>query len=122
MDRNKKEISDLVYTDFAILLRKAVQVLKKEGLTAFTDLEAVVVGHITSLETDPLDGVGDRVVYEVDDLKIPKYVCLVTWLNPFGIVSHHPKLVLRLARFILGLTTEEEIKQLPHKLRVDLGV
>jgi len=119
MDR---PVSDLSYPDFALYYRKAIKLLKRNGNVGFSDLEAVVVGHITSLETDQFDAIGDRIVYEVDDLEIPKYVCLVLWLSPFGISSHHPKLVLRLADFLLGLTTEKEIKSLPHKLRADLGV
>lgn len=118
----KKPVSDLSYPDFALYFRKALKLLKRHGTVGFTDLEAVVIGHITSLETDQLDAIGDRIVYEIDDLQIPKYVCLVLWLSPFGISSHHPKLVLRLAEFLIGLTTEEEIRKLPHKLRADLGV
>lgn len=113
---------ELIIPDFAVLYRKAIKALKDNGLVKFTDLEAVIVGHITSLETDPLDGIGDRIVYDIDDLRIPKYVCLLLWLNPFGISSHAPQLVLRIAKFLLGYTTEEEIKKLPYKLRSDLGV
>jgi hypothetical protein len=118
----KKEVSDLSYPDFALYYRKALKLLKQKGTVGFTDTEAVVVGHITSCETDQLDAIGDRIVYEVDDLMIPKYVCLVLWLSPFGISSHHPKLAWRLANFLLGLTTEEEVKKLPLTLRRDLGV
>ena len=114
--------SDLSYPDFARYLVTAIKALKKEGLVNLTDLEKVVVGFITSSETDKLDAIGDRIVYEVDDLCIPKHVLLVSWLNPFGVVSHHPKLVLRLANFLLGHTTRQEIDQLPPKLRADLGV
>jgi hypothetical protein len=113
---------ELIIPDFAILYRKAIKALKTHGLVSFTDLEAVIVGHITSLETERIDGIADRIVYEIDDLHIPKYVCLMLWLSPFGIASHRPKLILRLAKFLLGYTTEQEIKNLPQKLRADLGV
>lgn len=113
---------ELIIPDFAVLYRKAIKALRTHGLEGFTDLEAVVVGHIVSLETHPLDGIGDRIVYDIDDLRIPKYVCLLLWLAPFGMASHAPKLVLRIAKFLLGYTTEEETKKLPHMLRKDLGV
>lgn len=113
---------ELIIPDFAVLYRKAIRALKTQGLVGFTDLEAVVIGHVTSLETHPLDGIGDRIVYEIDELHIPKYVCLMLWLSPFGVASHKPKLVLRIAKFLLGYTTDEEINRLPSQLRKDLGV
>jgi len=113
---------ELIIPDFSVLYRKSIKALKTYGLVSFTDLEAVIVGHITSLETERIDGIADRIVYEIDDLQIPKYACLMLWLNPFGISSHRPKLILRIAKFLLGYTTEEEIKKLPSKLRADLGV
>lgn len=116
------QVSDQSIPDFAQLLVKALERLHQEGLKPFSLLEALTVGHITSLELKPEDALGDRITYEIDYLRLPKFVALVTWLNPFGMVSHHPKLILRIARYLLGYTTQEEEEQLPSKLRADMGV
>lgn len=112
----------LKYPDFSRYLQRAIRRLNRDGMIPFSDLELVVVGHISSLETEPNDALGDRICYEVDELGLPKLVALVTWLNPFGMVSHHPKLILRLARYLLGETRDEEESQLPQELRATMGV
>lgn len=117
-----ENVSDLTYPDFSKLLVQAIARLTKQGLVEFTDLEKVVVGHIVALSTDRLDAIGDRVTYEIDDLGIPKWVCLVTWLNPFGLVSSHPKLVLRIAQYMLGYSTTKEEAMIPADIRAQMGV
>ena len=113
--------SDLQFPNFAVLLVRAVDQLHTEGLMPFTPKELVVVGHIAAIEEG--DGtVGDRVVYEVDDLNIPKWVALVNWLSPFGLSSHNPKMILRIANYLLGDTRSQEEAQLPRKLRIKFGV
>jgi hypothetical protein len=117
-----QEMSDLVYPNFAQLFKRALVSLNREGLVAFSDIEAVTVGFITAEELERLDAIGDRVIYEVDELCIPKYVCLAMWLSPHGIASHRPKLASRLANFILGYTRDKEIDRLPRQLRSEMGV
>jgi len=108
--------------DFAVLLSKALVKLEQHGTVPFTELEAVVIGHILGEETDPLDALGDRMAYEIDDLQIPKFVCLVMWLNPFGVASLRPKAVLRVTHYLLGFTRNLENQNLPLRLRRELGV
>lgn len=117
-----KPTSDLCMPNFAVLLAKAVALLRRHGSARFTDLESVVLGFIVASEMHPLNALGDRIVYEIDELQIPKYACLVMWLSPFGLASQHPKAALRIANFLLGVTTEQEIRALPLKLRRELGV
>lgn len=113
--------SDLQFPNFAKLLVEAVDQLHIEGLVPFGTLEAVVVGHITANE-DETTSIGERVVYEIDYLKLPKWVALTTWLSPFGLCSHHPSMALRIANYLLGYTREEEEQKLPRKLRSEFGV
>ena len=116
------EMSDLRYPDFAQLLATGIKRLRALGLEPFTVLETVVIGFITVDEPQRTTGVADRIVYEIDHLLLPKYVALVTWLNPFGMVSHEPGIVLRIANYLLGYTTQEEEARLPVALRKELGV
>jgi hypothetical protein len=113
--------SDLQYPNFAALLIRAIDNLHSEGMMPFTDMELVVVGHIAALE-EGNSYIGERVVYEVDNLNIPKWVLLVSWLSPFGLSSHHPKMVLRLAKYLLGDTRRQEEAGLPRNLKTKFGV
>ena len=46
-----------------------------------------------------------------DDLEvwsIPKYTALVGWLAPYSLVSTYPSAIIRIARYLLGETKEQE--------------
>lgn len=113
--------SDLQYPNFAALLIRALDQLNEEGLMPFSEMEQVVVGYIVAMEEGPTS-LGERVVYEVDNLEIPKWAALVSWLSPFGLCAHHPKMILRLAKYLLGDTRRQEEAGLPRNLKVSFGI
>jgi hypothetical protein len=113
--------SDLQFPNFSKLLVEAIDRLKKEGATPLSTMEQVVVGFITA-EEDKDTSIGERIVYELDFLKLPKWVALITWLSPFGICSHHPRMILRIANYLLGYTRSEEEHKLPRLMRKEFGI
>ncbi len=113
--------SDLSFPNFAKLLCEAVDQLNYEGLIPFRVMEAVVVGHITASE-DIDTSIGERIVYEIDYLKLPKWVALITWLSPFGLCSQHPRMALRIANYLLGYTRDLEEDQLPEAAKRTFGI
>lgn len=113
--------SHLQFPNFARMLVETIDNLHLEGTIPFSTMEAVVVGRISAQE-DKDTSIGERIIHEIDILRLPKWVALVTWLSPFGICSHHPQMVLRIANYLLGYTRSQEEGSLPSKLRHEFGI
>lgn len=118
------EVSDLSFPNFSKLYHEALASLHREGLVEFSTLESVTLGVIcSSAETGPDQAsLGDRVVYEIDHCDLPKWVALVSWLNPMGPCAQDPTLFGRIANYLLGYTRREEESAIPQFLREELGV
>lgn len=114
--------SDLRVTNFAHLLVETLKRHRAAPLATFTEMEAVVLGVMSAEEEVNRGTVGERVVYEVDELRMPKWVALITWLSPSGLCATHPRYAGRMARYLLGYTRELEERRLPLGFRREFGL
>lgn len=115
-------MSELKFHNFAFWYQEALKMLYSNGLEPFSYQESLVAGHIIGCyDRDFKTDIGDRLLAEIDDFHIPKYVCLVMWLSPLGLASHAPNLTVRLAKYLLGETREIEENLLPSKLKDELN-
>lgn len=113
--------------DFALLYYQTLEMLKKEKLVTLSTKESAVLGMIIALEKNNSiqsnqEIPGDRLLDEIDDWDIPKWVMLLTWLHPYSLSSKCPDLVCRVAKYLLGYTRKQEEDILPPGLREHLGL
>jgi hypothetical protein len=114
--------SDLRVTNFAHLLVETLKRHRAAPHAPFTTMEAVVIGFMSAEEDGDRSNVGDRVAHEIDDLRMPKWVALITWLSPSGLCADHPRLAGRMARYLLGYTRAREESRLPLGLKREFGL
>jgi len=105
--------------NFAYYLDQAVRRLHREGMVTFSLRELNTMGWICAQEGGgPVaDPIAERLAYELDELELPKWVALTGWLSPFGVCAARPVMLLRLARYLLGVTTAVEDGGVPKHIQ-----
>jgi hypothetical protein len=75
---------------------------------AITLRERIVIAILISRELGHRHHMLDIARADFQDLEMPKFTVLVGWLASYSLVSSYPNAVIRVARYLLGHTAQEE--------------
>ena len=71
--------------------------------------ERLIVAILVNREySDPRHPLMDTLREDLQTWEIPKHTALVGWLAPYGLVSTYPNAIIRIARYLLGHTRDQE--------------
>ena len=104
--------------NFSRVYHLALERLTQKGLEPFTTRELWDLGAIIALELqDADDPIALRLLDELEEFQVSKWVAVACWTNPWGLGSNHPELVNRMARYLLGETKDLEEKGFPPEYK-----